>query len=233
VRILALIAARGGSQRLPGKNLRPLGGRPLLVWSINAASGVPDICDILVSTDSAAIAEVARDAGALAPWLRPAALATDDASSAAVAVHALDWYEQARGPVDGLLLLQPTSPFRTRQTVLRGCELFGEHHGRSVIAVSPAKSHPMSCFRVEAGMMRPFMSGGDVRSQDLPPAFVVNGALYLISPERLRAQRSFYGDATVPLIIDDPAQGIDIDTEWDWRLAEAVLAVSGSKTDGA
>jgi CMP-N-acetylneuraminic acid synthetase len=81
VKILALIPARGGSKRLEGKNIRPLGGRPLIVWSIDAVAGVPDICDTLVSTDDPAIAAVARGAKALVPWLRPEALATDTASS--------------------------------------------------------------------------------------------------------------------------------------------------------
>ncbi|NDB69694.1 MAG: acylneuraminate cytidylyltransferase family protein, partial [Methylocystaceae bacterium] len=93
MKILALVTARGGSKRLPGKNLRKLDGIPLIVWSINIAKGVDTICDILVSTDSPSIANVARDAGALVPWLRPAELATDTATSVDVSLHALDWYE--------------------------------------------------------------------------------------------------------------------------------------------
>lgn len=91
MRILALIAARGGSKRLPGKNIRVLGGKPLIVWSIDAARGIPEICDILVSTDDPAIAAVCSEAGAYVPWLRPEGLATDTASSVDVALHALDW----------------------------------------------------------------------------------------------------------------------------------------------
>ena len=88
--ILAIIPARGGSKRLPGKNLRLLGGRPLIAWSIEAAKGLPGLSDILLSTDDSAIAEAGRAAGATVPWLRPAALATDDASSVDVCLHALD-----------------------------------------------------------------------------------------------------------------------------------------------
>ena len=124
MRILAFITARGGSKRLPGKNIRSLGGNPLIVWSIEVAKDISDICDILVSTDDSAIAETAKDAGALVPWLRPEELATDTAKSADVCLHGLEWYESEKGRVDGLLLLQPTSPFRTRETVLRGIELF-------------------------------------------------------------------------------------------------------------
>src|SRR5438093_3043672 len=112
MRILALITARRGSKRLPAKNVRLLRGVPLITWSIDVVRNIPEICDILVSTDDAATAEIARRAGAAVPWLRPAALATDTASSVDVCLHSLDWYEQAHGAVDGLLLLQPTSPFR-------------------------------------------------------------------------------------------------------------------------
>jgi N-acylneuraminate cytidylyltransferase len=227
VSILALVTARGGSKRLPGKNLRPLGGKPLIVWSIEVAKRVPAICDVLVSTDDPAIAQVARDTGALVPWLRPAELATDTASSVDVCLHALEWYEGEKGKVDGLLLLQPTSPFRSCATVLRGIELFAQHQRHPVVGVASAKSHPMWCFELKEGRMRPFIDGEalHLRSQDLPPAFAVNGAFYLSAPEDLRKRQSFYSDDMVPLVMDDPEESIDIDTEWDWRMAEAVLAV--------
>jgi CMP-N,N'-diacetyllegionaminic acid synthase len=229
LRILAVIAARGGSKRVPGKNARLLGGRPLVVWSIDVAKPVPDICDILVSTDDAEIAEIARRAGALVPWLRPAELATDDASSVDVCLHALKWYEIARGRIDGLMLLQPTSPFRSRSTITRGIELFRENKCRSVIAVSPAVSHPMWCLKVNGKFLQPFIEGGGLsgRSQDLPPAYVLNGGFYLIEPAELRQNRTFFCDTTLPLIIGEPAECIDIDTEWDWRIAESVLASNG------
>jgi len=227
LRILALITARGGSKRLPGKNIRFLGGRPLIVWSIEVARGCPGICDILVSTDDPAIAEVARNAKALVPWLRPAELATDEASSVDVCLHALEWYEDKNGKVDGLLLLQPTSPFRSREAVARGIELFRTNRSRMVLGVSPAASHPLWCIHVNHGTARPFIAGGDMRlrSQDLPPAYVFNGAFYLIDPEELRRQRSFYSDDMQPLVMSEPEESIDIDTDWDWKMAEAIAAL--------
>lgn len=225
MRILALITARGGSKRLPGKNLRVLGDRPLIVWSIDAARGIPEIVDVLVSTDDGATAEIARNAGALVPWLRPAGLATDQATSVDVSLHALDWYESAHGAVDGLLLLQPTSPFRRRESVLRGIELFGACGLRSVVGVSPAPSHPFWCYGINGGRMQPFIADTpkNLRSQDLPPAYVVNGAFYLISPSELRAARAFIGADTAPLVMDQPEEQLDIDTAWDWMVAEAAL----------
>ena len=114
-RILALILARGGSKRLPGKNVRPLLGRPLLAWSIEAALACPVIERVLVSTDSRQIADVARTYGAQAPFLRPDALAADSSSSADAALHALDFLAAHSGQeYDAVMLLEPTSPLRAR-----------------------------------------------------------------------------------------------------------------------
>ena len=235
MRILALIAARGGSKRLPGKNIRILDGKPLIVWSIDVARDAAEICDILVSTDDPKIAAVCTEAGALVPWLRPADLATDSAKSVDVALHALDWYERERGKVDGLLLLQPTSPFRSHETVLKGIELYSANPGYAVIGVSPAESHPMWCFRIQEGSMQPFFEheGMHLRSQDLPPAYAVNGAFYLIAPNDLRESNFFCSGRMVPLVINEPAESIDIDTELDWLIAEALLNLRRARQSGA
>lgn len=231
MRILALITARGGSKRLPGKNLLPLGGKPMLLWSIEAAQAAGGIADILVSTDDAAIADVARAAGALVPWLRPAALASDTAASIDVALHALDWYEAAHGAVDGLMLLQPTSPFRRSATIRAAVQAFALHGCRPVIGVSPAASHPAWCFRITPEGLAPWGAGeGEglpARSQDLPPAYAVNGAMYLVEPRQLRAARSFFPPGAVPLLMEDPAEALDIDTAYDFRVAECFAAIFG------
>lgn len=225
MRILALIPARGGSKRLPGKNIRVLGDKPLIVWSIDVAKGVPEICDILVSTDDPAIANVCLKAGAYVPWLRPAELATDIASSNDVALHALNWYESENGTVDGILLLQPTSPFRTRKIVRRGIELFVKHDRQPVIGVSLTDSHPMWTLKVEGDYLVPFMQehGLGTRSQDLPRAYVVNGNFYLITPEELRENRTVFGAEAIPLLAESKKEALDIDTEWDWLIANSAL----------
>jgi N-acylneuraminate cytidylyltransferase len=225
VKILSVVPARGGSKRIPGKNIRLLGGKPLIAWSIELGLNLGSVCDTLVSTDDRAIADVASAAGALVPWLRPAELATDIASGVDVCIHALDWYEAERGAVDGLLLLQPTSPFRSRQTVEQGIELFRANPSRAVLGVSPAAMHPMWCFRVEGATMVPFMPGGGLhlRSQDLPSAYALNGAFYLVAPSRLRKDRSFHGGVVAPLIFTESSASLDIDTEEDWKVAESYL----------
>lgn len=226
MRILALIPARGGSKRVPNKNIRELGGKPLINWSIEAVQGIPEIVDILVSTDSPAIADVARAAGALVPWLRPAELSTDTATSIDVCFHALDWYEREKGPVDGLLLLQPTSPFRSRNTIENGIALFRNTGGRTVIGFAPAESHPLWCFHIRNNEIQPFMdwSGVALRSQDLPPAWVISGSFYLADPAILRSQGSYLVKDVVPLPVSDKIESLDIDTELDWALAEVMFA---------
>lgn len=226
MKLLALVPARGGSKRIPNKNIRALGDKPLIAWTLDTIRGVSDVADVLVSTDSSAIAEVALAQGALVPWLRPAELATDTATSMAVCMHALDWYESERGPIDGLLLLQPTTPFRTQENIQKGIDLFRENPRHCVVSFSHAESHPMWCYRLEGDKILPFIENTStqaIRSQDLPPAYVVNGALYLASPTYLRENNSFLGHRTIPLVMEDPRETLDIDTEWDWLLAETLL----------
>lgn len=197
-RLLALIPARAGSKRIPGKNKRLLGTRPLVSWSIAAGLSHPAICDVLVSTDDPEIQSLALTAGVLAPWLRPAAISTDTASSESAARHALDWYEQKYGPIDGLLLLQPTSPFRTHESIAKAIDLFTQSN-RSVVSVSPVRHAVYSsseCF--------------------------FNGSLYLTTPESLRRTGTFRPSDFIPFVQTNPIEAIDIDTEEDWALAAAV-----------
>ena len=225
MRILVVITARGGSKRLPGKNIRILGEKPLIIWSIDVAKDIPEICDILVSTDDTAIASICTEAGALVPWLRPAELATDNANSVDVVLHALDWYETEKGAVDGILLLQPTSPFRTKKTVLRGIGLFSKNEQQPVLGVSPTHAHPMWTSKLEGEYLVPFMQehGLKTRSQDLPPAYIVNGSFYMITPTDLRSNRTFFGSTSIPLMVESKKESLDIDTELDWYIAESIL----------
>ena len=224
MKILALITARAGSKRVLGKNTRALAGKPLVVWSIDIAKKISQVCDILVSTDDDRIAQLCNKEGALVPWLRPRELATDTAGSVDVALHALNWYESEKGAIDGVLLLQPTSPFRTVETIERGISIFERSHYQSVVGVSPVASHPMMMFRVQSGHLAPFVQNNQLklRSQDLEPLYEVNGSFYLITPKDLRQTHSFFGPKSVPLCIESPHETVDIDTEWDFKMAEMI-----------
>lgn len=214
---------------MPRKNVLPLAGRPLIAWTIDAARASGCFVDILVSTDDDEIASVAASHGALVPWRRPAALATDTASSIDVVLHALDWYEANRGPVDGMMLLQPTSPLRTAATIQAGARRFKEAGADApVVSVSPADNHPAWTFSLDGSRMQPFCGweGLRKRSQDLPPAYTLNGAVYVATPSRLRATRSFYADDMHALVMDDRAESQDIDTAEDWARVEQSLALT-------
>jgi CMP-N,N'-diacetyllegionaminic acid synthase len=211
---------------LPGKNMRLLGGKPLLAWTIDGLLEAALNCPVLLSTDDPVMAEFGRDADVLVPWLRPPELSTATATSVDVAIHALDWFERENGPVDGLMLLQPTSPFRSPMTIRCGAETFAKAGGRAVVAMSPARhTHPWLTYRLDGNAAVPFIMRRDqlTRSQDLPPALHINGCLYVASPSQIRDQRTFVGDRPVPLIVENPVESIDIDDEFDFQVAEAML----------
>jgi CMP-N,N'-diacetyllegionaminic acid synthase len=231
IKILAIIPARGGSKRLPGKNIRILGDKPLISWSIDVAKSITSICDVLVSTDASDIALIAQKAGALVPWIRPEELSTDTATSVDVVLHALNWYEGIHGEVDGVILLQPTSPFRTADTIKSGIDLFFSQNRRPVVGLSRALSHPMWMLKIENDTATPFISidGFRLRSQDLPPAYIVNGCFYMISPNDLRVRNSFFSDDIVPLLIESPKESIDIDTEFDFMVAQAFINTASNR----
>jgi CMP-N,N'-diacetyllegionaminic acid synthase len=223
-RLLAVIPARGGSKRLPRKNVLLLKGRPLIAWTIEAAraSGVLD--EALVSTDDEEIAAIARQWGAKVPWLRPAALATDAATSAAVLQHALAWYEAEHGAVSGVVLLQPTSPFRSAASIRGAVESFRaqpEDGRHAVVSVSPAVQHPAWSFRLDGPTMHPFL-GWDAlqpRSQDLPPAYTLNGAVYVLPAQTIREGAPLVQPGARPFVMNDLREALDIDTEGDWEMA--------------
>lgn len=224
MKILAIIPARSGSKRVVGKNMKLLKGKPLIAWTFDCVVGFPEICDRLVSTDSGEIAEFSMSCGAIVPWLRPAALSGDEASSVDVILHALDWYEANVQKVDGVLMLQPTSPFRLHQSIAKSIELFKSEDGRcSVVSVSKSSSHPDWTYKVTKKFMEPYIDGkGNIsnRSQDLVDAYTLNGSIYLCSPSDLRKNKTFIGQHCIPLIINSEKESLDIDTEWDWMLAE-------------
>jgi CMP-N,N'-diacetyllegionaminic acid synthase len=220
--ILAIIPARGGSQGIPNKNLRKVGGVTLVARSVLAAVDSGCFDQVMVSTDDEAIAAAARAAGASVPWLRPADLAGPDAAVIDAVLHALDRFceDELRRP-KAVALLQPTSPFRDASVIRRGIEMFRGGRGASVVAVSPTPEHPYWCRQMdEDGCLQPFVPGAEVPAnrQSLPPAYRINGSLYIATVDVLRDRRSFYADRTLGFVMD-PSDGLDIDTPADLTLA--------------
>ncbi len=226
-RLVALIPARSGSKRLPGKNILPLAGLPLIAWTIRSALSSGAFSEVLVSTDDKDIAAVAVQHGASVPWLRPLELSTDTATSIDVVLHAMTACESAGQAVDSLMLLQPTSPFRSPDLIANAVSLHEKSGYSPVVSVCPAKAHPHWCFQLSAdGSMESY--GGRrslaTRSQDLPPAYQLNGSLYLAAVQDLRQERTFLTSNTKALVTYLPEESIDIDDAWDWRIAECFAA---------
>jgi len=221
MKILVIIPARGGSKRLPGKNLMRLGDKPLISWTIDLSVKINEISEVLVSTDDESIAKIARELKVTVPWLRPKDLATDTATSVDVVLHALNWYEIEKGPVGAIILMQPTSPFRKIETVEKGIQLFKSNHSRPVVSVTPVSRNIDTMYKLTEGFLEPYILSNTSNQEDIySDLFVPNGLFYMISPEDIRSQKSFYGLNTIPLIVKESKETLDIDTEWDFQIAQ-------------
>lgn len=220
--VLALVPARAGSRRVPGKNARLLGGKPLVRWTLDDALAAQGIGRVLVSTDDDAVAQVAGEAG-VEVLDRPSDLAGDHATSVDVALHAIACERAAGREWDVLCLLQPTSPFRAEGRIDAGLELIaGSPDADAVVGVTAPSHHPAHCLVERGGLLVPAMEPG-ARSQDLPRAWALTGSFYAIRVEALEQHRSFLPPVTLPLACDAPGEGIDIDWPEDFEAAERHL----------
>jgi CMP-N-acetylneuraminic acid synthetase len=229
---VALITARGGSKRLPRKNILPLRGVPLITWSIKAALKARNVRRVLVSTDSEEIATISRHAGAEIPFLRPASLSGDRSSHYDVVKHAIDWLEQDEGSVPSeVLLLQPTSPLRSSEDIDGLLELMRSEDADSAFCVSKVDAHPAYFYRLNerhrASLLLP-RPPGYMRSQDLEPLYRENGAGYALRPKTFRQRSTILGTDPVAYVMPTE-RSIDIDNELDFVLAAALLEFAGQK----
>lgn len=218
--ILAIIPARGGSKRLPRKNVLPFAGKPLIAWSIEQAraSGVVD--RVVVSTDNDEITGVAAQWGAEV-MRRPAALATDTATTYDVLIHVLDTLADEEYVPDAVVLLQPTSPLRTALDITESIARWRVRPEGMVVSVCPL-DHPAAAwsFRADREEIVPIL-GWDVltkRSQDVPALYIPNGAVYVFAPQPLRARGRVYGPPLFPYVMPSE-RSADIDTQEDFDRA--------------
>ena len=223
---LTIIPARGGSKTIPHKNIKLLAGKPLIAWTIEAAINCRKLPRVIVSTDDPEIAKVALQCGAEVPFLRPAELARDESSSLSVVLHLVHWLEEQGSPApEYILLLQPTSPFRTTEDIEAAIKSASSRRVNAVVSVCEAKVHPFLCKRIqEDGMLVDFITADIdyLRRQDLPPAYSLNGAIYMNRYESLLKERTFLPKDTLPYLMP-PERSLDLDTPWDWHLAELIL----------
>jgi CMP-N,N'-diacetyllegionaminic acid synthase len=225
-KILGWIPARWHSKGLPGKNKRVLGDDPLIVHAIRTAHQAACLDRIMVSTDDPEIARLARAAQADVPWMRPAELAADDSPVIESVIYDLERLrvEHDYSP-DAVMLLQATSPFRTPETIRAASTMFAEAGGESVVSVRPAREHPHWCQRIaEDGALEPFSPEAPqtLRRQALLPAYHLAGVVYVASLATILSRRSFYSPRTKALVISSEKEALDIDTPFDWRVAEAL-----------
>ena len=222
--ILVIIPARGGSKGIPGKNIKLLGGKPLIYYAIDVARAIVDDTHICVSTDDDQIIRVVEQYGLSAPFIRPTELATNTAGSYGVLLHALSFYESKGEHFDAVVLLQVTSPFRTVNHVREALNLYNKDLDM-VVSVKETDSNPYYlCFEEDTeGMLH--ISKGDghyTRRQDCPPVYEYNGAIYIINPERMKAMPLNKFKKRVKYVMDRE-HSVDLDTMMDWMIAEYMI----------
>lgn len=222
-KVLGVIPARGGSKGVPGKNTHPVGGRPLIEWTVLAAKASRHIDRVILSSDDDAIMEVARAAGCDVPFRRDATLATDTAASVDVVLDAL---ERVPG-YDIVVLLQPTSPLRTAEDIDAALEWMTETGAPGCASVCAARQHPWLTFgRDDAGVLESFCAPPEessLRRQDLPAAYVLNGAVYAAETAWVVANRRLFKAGVTAAHIMPIEKSCDIDTWDDIRLVNDLL----------
>jgi len=227
LRVLGIIPARGGSKGIPRKNLVSLGSRPLIYYSIRATQGSRRLTRSILSTDDKEIEAVSLSFGADVPFVRPAELATDNATSVAVAKHALESIENAENTrYDFVCLLQPTCPLRTSNDIDSAIGILERSDADAVVSLARVEEpHPVKMMVVANQTISPLFPiqwRETVRRQDLPPVFYLNGAIYCVRRAVLLEQNSLWGKKSLAYIM--PAdRSVNIDGPLDIRIAESLL----------
>jgi CMP-N,N'-diacetyllegionaminic acid synthase len=221
---LVIIPARGGSKGVPKKNIKLLHGKPLIQYTLEGALAVFKKELIFVSTDDIEIKSVVEQLGFPVPYLRPDELATDTSSTYDVLTHTLSMFEKKGYFADTIILLQPTSPFRSAKHISEAVIDYQEEAVDMLVSVKEAKSNPYFVLfeEDEYGYLTKSKNGDFVRRQDCPPVWEYNGAIYIIDVKALKAQKSL-NFSKIRKYVMDGFSSVDIDTMLDWQIAEFLL----------
>jgi CMP-N,N'-diacetyllegionaminic acid synthase len=227
MRILGIIAARGGSKGVPGKNIKLLNGKPLLQYTTEIALGSQYLTDVILSSDDKQIITVAENLGVQVPFIRPPALADDQTPTIDVIIHALQWFEKQAIFFDAICLLQVTSPFRTVEFLDKAITKFMDSGCDSLVSVQkvPHEYNPHWTFEVNPEGNLKIATGEEKiisRRQELPDAYHRDGSIYITKTEVLLQQHSLYGEST-SFIESSPEFYVNIDTLADWEKAEQMI----------
>jgi CMP-N-acetylneuraminic acid synthetase len=223
-KVLAVIPARGGSKGIKNKNIIDLGGgKPLIAYTIEAARNTSYVDNVVVSTDSEQIAQVAREYGASVPFLRPAELAKDTSKTIDAVMHVIEEMKKRGQKYDILLLLQCTSPLRTADDIKGALEKFERNHEISLVAVSKVTDHPILIRKIidDVSMERLLPINSTVRRQDMPEYYRVNGSIYINRVDELTLDTSL-ADNLQPYVIAEN-HAVDIDSFPDLELVKYYL----------
>jgi len=221
--IIAIIPARGGSKGIPRKNIKKLGSKPLIAYTIEEALKSKCLDHVFVSTEDPEIANISKEYGAQVID-RPASLAKDTSKTVDAVLHAIEYLEREGIHPHTVVLLQPTSPLRNIEDIDAAVNLFLDNECDSVISVCEPDHSPFWCFTMSGMYLKPILDKkfDDTRRQDLPRVVTPNGAIYISSPETIRRYKGFYGDWIIPYCMP-PERSIDIDKPLDFTIAEVLI----------
>lgn len=226
-RVLAIIPARGGSKRVPRKNILDLASKPLIVWTIDAALKSEYIDRVVVSTDDKEIAEISKKNGADVPFMRPVELASDSATSIDAVRHAIKALESLNEYYDYLILLQPTSPLRTEKYIDDAIELLIEKKAECIVSICEV-DHPVEWTGIlpESQSMNNFFPKElqGKRSQDFQTRYRINGAIYIVNIKQALEQKSLILNELIYGFIMQRKDSIDIDEYIDFKIAEVIMS---------
>lgn len=233
--LLGIIPARGGSKRVRGKNVRKIAGKPLLVYSIEAAkeSGIFD--ELIVSTDDEEICKIARENGAKVPYIRPEHLASDEAQLKDVAEHVINHYKEQDREFDDVMVLPPTSPLRTPADITDAYSKFNDTKANYLISVTDYRYPPVRAFiKKENERIKPYWTDNEMnaevsnseelfdRSQEYPEFLADCASIYLFSVHKFLQEKSFHGSDSVGYYVP-PERAVDIDDTFDLTIAELII----------
>lgn len=226
-KFLAIITARGGSKCLPNKNIMQLLGKPLIGWTIEQAKACEYIDEIFISTDYSEIAKVSEQFGVKIPFLRPAELATDTASSMDVVEHVLNYFESEKKFFDYIILLEPTSPLRKKGDLSNAIKLLlGTENADGLISLGEVHTeHPMIIKKItKQNKICSYVK--DVKQisqrQQVDKAYFPYGVIYMVKTSVFKAKKMFYTDNVIPYLIER-WQNYEIDDIWDFVCVEAII----------
>lgn len=226
---LVVIPARGGSKGVPGKNIKALNGKPLIYYTIDAAREIVRDADICVSTDDETIISVVEQYGLKVPFTRPLELANDTAGTYEVLLHALRFYESKGVFYKRIVLLQPTSPFRTGSHIKEALKIWSSDLDM-IVSVKETKSNPYFVLFEENSefFLEPAKKGGFTRRQDCPQVWEFNGAIYIINTNSLKSNLISKFSRVRKFVMDEFSSH-DIDTMFDWIVGETMFQFYGEK----